>query len=139
MLETTKRAKPLDVFFKINTGMNRLGFALAVARRMLERLEASGAAKSITLMTHFATADGPQGIEEAMRRFNEATKGIELPRSLPNSAGIFAHPASHAYIVRLVICLYGAPPFGDRTAESLGLKPAMTLTSQVIAVQDLTP
>jgi len=139
MLETTKRAKPLDVFFKINTGMNRLGFALPVARRMLERLQASAAAKSITLMTHFATADGPQGIEEAMRRFNEATRGIELPRSLANSAGIFAHPASHADIVRLGICLYGATPFGDRTSESLGLRSAMTLTSQVIAVQDLSP
>jgi alanine racemase len=139
MLETAKPSKPLDVFFKINTGMNRLGFALPVVRRSLERLQASGAAKSITLMTHFATADGPQGIEEAMRRFNEATRGIDLPRSLANSAGIFAHPASHADIVRLGICLYGATPFADRTAESLGLQPAMTLTSQLIAVQDLAP
>ncbi len=139
VLEAAKPAKALDVFFKINTGMNRLGFPVPVARRMLERLQASGAAKSITLMTHFATADGPQGIEEAMRRFAEATKGIELPRSLANSAGIFAHPASHADIARLGICLYGATPFGDRTAESLGLKPAMTLKSQLIAIQDLAP
>ena len=139
MLETSKRARPLDIYFKINTGMNRLGFALPVARRMLERLQASGAARTITLMTHFATADGPQGIEDAMRRFDEATRGINLPRSLANSAGIFAHPASHADIARLGICLYGATPFGDRTAQSLGLEPAMTLTSQLIAVQDLSP
>jgi alanine racemase len=139
MLETAKPAAPLDVFFKINTGMNRLGFALPVARRMLERLQASGAARSITLMTHFATADGPQGIEEAMRRFAEATRGIDLPRSLANSAGIFAHPGSHADVARLGISLYGATPFGDRTAESLGLQPAMTLTARLIAVQELTP
>jgi alanine racemase len=139
MVEMSKPTKPLDVFFKINTGMNRLGFALPAARRALERLQASRAAKSITLMTHFATADGPPGIEEAMRRFNEATKGIDLPKSLANSAGIFAHPASHADIARLGICLYGATPFADRSAESLGLKPAMTLTSQIIAIQDLTP
>jgi alanine racemase len=139
MLETSPPGKPLDVFFKINTGMNRLGFALPAARRMLERLQACGIAKSITLMTHFATADGPQGIEEAMRRFAEATKGIDLPKSLANSAGIFAHPGSHADVARLGICLYGATPFGDRTAESLGLQPAMTLTSKLIAVQDLAP
>jgi alanine racemase len=137
MLETARPAKPLDVFFKINTGMNRLGFPVATARRQLERLQKSGAAKSITLMTHFATADGPQGIEEALRRFDEATAGIDLPRSLANSAAIFAHPDSHADIARLGIALYGATPFEDRPAQALGVKPAMTLASQLIAVQDL--
>src|SRR5258706_14104379 len=72
-----------------------------------------------------------------MRRFDEATKGRDLPRSLANTAGIFAHPASHADIVRLGIGLYGATPFGDRTAQSLGLVPAMTLESKLTAVQDL--
>jgi alanine racemase len=137
ILESTKPARPLDIFFKINTGMNRLGFAVPAARAMLERLRNTGVAKSITLMTHFATADGPPGIEEAMRRFGEATKGIDLPRSLANTAGIFAHPASHADIVRLGIGLYGATPFEDRTAQSLGLVPAMTLESKLIAVRDL--
>jgi alanine racemase len=139
MLEERGRARPLDVFFKINTGMNRLGFPLAQARPMLERLQQSGTARSITLMTHFATADGPQGIDEAMTRFAEATRGIDLPRSLANSAAIFAHPRSHANIARLGISLYGATPFADRSAESLGLRPAMTLRSRIIAVQDLVP
>jgi len=137
MLESTKPARPLNVFFKINTGMNRLGFAVPEVPAMLERLRNTGVAKSITLMTHFATADGPPGIEKAMRRFDEATKGMDLPRSLANTAGIFAHPASHADIVRLGIGLYGATPFEDRTAQSLGLVPAMTLESKIIAVQDL--
>jgi alanine racemase len=139
MLESAKLSKPLDVFFKINTGMNRLGFPIADARRQLERLRKSGTAKSITLMTHFATADGPQGIEEAMRRFNQATEGIDLPRSLANSAAIFAHPETHADVARLGIALYGATPFEDRAAEALGVKPAMTLVSQLIAIQDLQP
>ncbi len=137
MLETARPAKPLDVFFKINTGMNRLGFQVPVARRMLERLQASGAARSITLMTHFANADGPPGIEDAMRRFDAATQGLKLPRSLANSAGIFAHPGSHADVVRLGIALYGATPFAERTAESLGVVPAMTLASELIAVQEI--
>lgn len=137
MLETSRPPKPLDAFFKINTGMNRLGFALPVARKMLERLQKSKSTKSITLMTHFATADGPEGIEEAMWRFDAATSGIDLPRSLANSAAIFAHPQSHADIARLGIALYGATPFADRSAESLGLKPAMTLASRLIAIQDL--
>jgi alanine racemase len=88
-------------------------------------------------MTHFATADGPEGIGEAMRRFEEATRGLVFPRSLSNSAAIFAHPEAHADTVREGIALYGATPFSDRSAESLGLVPAMTLRSRLIAVQDL--
>jgi alanine racemase len=137
MLETSRPPRPLDVFFKVNTGMNRLGFAVPAARRMLERLQKSGAAKSITLMTHFATSDGPEGIDEAMRRFNAATEGIDLPKSLANSAAIYAHPETHADIARLGIALYGATPFASRSAKDLGVRPAMTLASELIAVQDL--
>jgi alanine racemase len=90
-------------------------------------------------MTHFAASELPDGIAEAMRRFDEATKGIDLPRSLANTAAIFAHPKSHADAVRLGIGLYGATPFGDRTAAAIGLRPAMTLAAKLIAVQELQP
>ena len=139
MLEAERRAAPIDVWLKANTGMNRLGFAPRAFREALDRIRKSGAAKSITLMTHFGSADAPEGIREAMRRFTECTAGIDLPRSLANSAAIFAHPQSHADLCRVGIALYGATPFMDRPAKSLGLKPAMTLSSSLIAVQDLAP
>jgi alanine racemase len=137
LLEANRPAAPLDCYLKINTGMNRLGFPPAAARAALGRLEATGAAKSVTLMTHFATADGPEGVGEAMRRFDEATSGLPHPRSLANSAAIFAHPGTHADVVREGIALYGATPFAERSAESLGLVPAMTLRSRLIAIQAL--
>ncbi|HEY2629504.1 MAG TPA: alanine racemase [Usitatibacter sp.] len=139
MLEATPIEKPIDVFFKVNTGMNRLGFRLDGVRPQLDRLRRSKAARSITLMTHFATSEEPEGIAEAMRRFDEVTKGIDLPRSLANTAAIFSHPGSHADVVRLGIGLYGATPFPDRGAEALGLEPAMTLTSRLISIQELEP
>ena len=139
ILEKEKPDRLLDVWLKLNTGMNRLGFPVDKARAVLERLKATGTTKSITLMTHFATADGPEGVAEAMRRFAAATQGIALPRSLANSAAIFSHHESHADVVRLGIGLYGATPYMDRPAASLGLKPAMTLTSRLIAIQDLQP
>jgi alanine racemase len=99
-LETAKPGAPLDVFFKINTGMNRLGFPVAQARAMLERLRASGAARSITLMTHFATADGPPG---SRRRCGASTKRHAasrcrkaLPTPLPSSAIRIPTPTSSA-------------------------------------------
>ena len=139
LLETDKPGRLLDVWLKVNTGMNRLGFPLGQVREVLERLKRSGTTRSITLMTHFATADGSEGVAEAMKRFEEATRGIALPRSLANSAAIFAHPDSHADVVRLGIGLYGATPFADRSAQALGLKPAMTLASKLIAIQSLKP
>jgi alanine racemase len=139
MLELESPGERLDVWLKINTGMNRLGFPLPVVEQALERLRKSGKARSITLMTHFGTADGPRGVREAMQRFSEATRGITLPRSAANSAALFAHPGSHLDVVRMGICLYGATPFADRPAKDLGLRPAMTLSSRLIAVQDLKP
>jgi alanine racemase len=139
MLEADKPDRLLDVWLKVNTGMNRLGFPPEAARGALERLRATGVPRSITLMTHFATSEEPDGVAEAMKRFEAATKGLSLPRSLANTAAIFAHPASHADAVRLGIGLYGATPFGDRPAAALGLKPVMTLVSKLIAIQELKP
>ena len=139
IIESEKPDRLLDVWLKVNTGMNRLGFPVDQLRGALERLKASGTTRSITLMTHFANADRTEGVEEAMKRFNEATKGIHLPKSLANTAAIFAHPASHGDAVRLGIGLYGATPFADRPAERLGLKAAMTLCSKLIAIQDMKP
>src|SRR5262249_45480240 len=90
MIEADKPTRPIDFWLKLNTGMNRLGFPARQARQWLERLERTAVARSITLMTHFANADYPDGIEEEMRLFNEATRGMALPRSLANSAAIFA-------------------------------------------------
>ncbi|HZZ91136.1 MAG TPA: alanine racemase [Usitatibacter sp.] len=137
VLQGLPHTRSLDVFFKVNTGMNRLGFRYDVARAALERLERMQVTRSITLMTHFATADGPQGVVDAMRRFNDFARGLDYPRSLSNSAAVFSHPKAHGNIVRPGIVLYGATPFADRTSESLGLKPAMCLQSELIAIQEL--
>jgi alanine racemase len=56
---------------------------------------------------------------------------------MANSAAILRYPESHADWVRPGIMLYGSSPFADRRAASLDLKPAMTLTSAIIGVQEL--
>ena len=139
MLEADRLADPVDAWLKVNTGMNRLGFAPAAARAAYERLEKCGNVRAITLMTHFAVSELADGTREPMLTFRAATRGLDRPRSLANTAAIFAHPESHADICRLGIGLYGATPFADRPAKALGLKPAMRLESRLIAVQDLAP
>jgi alanine racemase len=90
-------------------------------------------------MTHFASADEPGGAEEALRRFNAACSGIDLPRSLCNSAALLSASGAGGEVVRPGIMLYGSSPLADRSAAELGLTPAMELTSEIIGVQSLKP
>jgi len=137
MLEAARGVRPMDIFIKINTGMNRLGLPLARFQAVYERLKASKTVRSMTLMTHFATADGPEGVTEQLSRFNSLTQAIRLPKTLANSAALLRYPETHADWVRPGIMLYGATPFADQSVAELGLRPAMTLSSEIIAVQNL--
>jgi alanine racemase len=65
------------------------------------------------------------------------TAGLDAPRSLANSAAILRYPEAHTDWVRPGIMLYGCSPFPDESAEKLGLKPVMTLSSELIAVREL--
>jgi alanine racemase len=137
MLEKTRLPKKLAVYAKVNTGMNRLGFQEKDFRAALERLQRC--AGEVTLMTHFADSDGKRGVRWQLERFEAATTGVDLARSLANSAALLRYPESHKDWVRPGIMLYGCSPFADESAEALGLEPAMTLASELIAVRDLRP
>ena len=137
MLEKFRPSAKIPAYLKLNTGMNRLGFDEGGFRDALERLRRC--AGEITLMTHFADADGKRGVQWQGERFKAMTEGVKLPCSLANSAAILRYPDAHEDWVRPGIMLYGCSPFPDESAEALGLKPAMTLTSELIAVRELRP
>ncbi|GAB4123772.1 MAG: catabolic alanine racemase DadX [Sideroxydans sp.] len=137
MLDAYPRRGGLSVWLKINTGMNRLGFLPQEVPAVMERLRSQRALRDITLMTHFAQADEPAGIAPQLARFNAVAAAYRLPRSLANSAALLRYPAAHGDWVRPGIMLYGSSPFADQSAQTLGLRPAMTLTSRIIAVRQL--
>jgi alanine racemase len=142
MLDGYPGAGTLNVWLKVNTGMNRLGFAPQQVAQVMEQLRRHRAARDITLMTHFANADEARGVAEPLALFNEIAAPYRIARSLANSAALLRYPATHADWVRPGIMLYGASPFahesgGDVSAQQLGLKPAMTLSSRIIATQRL--
>lgn len=126
---------PIRAWLKINSGMNRLGFQPDEVPSALQSLQQAGA--QVTLMTHFACADEAYGITEQLALFNSITHGLELPRSLSNSAAVLNHPDAHGEWVRPGIMLYGASPTNHQTPSELGLKPAMTLSSELIAVRNI--
>ena len=151
-LAAHKTQLPHRVFLKLNSGMNRLGFTPTAFRAAWARLNALPQVEEISLMTHFSDADGPRGVAHQVAAFEAATADLPGERTLCNSAAMlrFARqalrvdpgaPATEtlsADWVRSGIATYGsAPDHPQRTAADWGLQPAMTLSSRLIAVQQL--
>jgi alanine racemase len=148
MLAAHKTNVPQRVFLKMNSGMNRLGFAPERYRSAWTRLNALPQVDEISLMTHFSDADSPKGIAEQMAVFAATTHDLPGERSLSNSAATLRHTLDPAQLagsdgthvvsdwVRPGIALYGsAPDFPEHSAADWGLQPAMTLAAKLIAVQ----
>ncbi|EKS6729907.1 MULTISPECIES: catabolic alanine racemase DadX [Enterobacteriaceae] len=139
-IANARLSHPINVYLKINSGMNRLGFSPEQLRPVW--LAASDAPNigEITLMTHFATADELAGVDAPFAMIQKLSQATGLPLCLANSAATLWHPQTHGDWVRAGIVLYGASPSGQwADIASSGLKPVMTLRSEIIAVQPLQP
>jgi alanine racemase len=143
-LSSHKTHQPHRVFLKMNSGMNRLGFKPEAYRSAYARLDALAQVDEISLMTHFADADGPKGIAAQMALFALHTEGLAGERSLANSAALLRHaqdaPAAavRADWLRPGIAVYGsAPDYPEHSAAHWGLQPTMSLNAHIIAVQNL--
>jgi alanine racemase len=143
MLALHKTQSPHKVFLKMNSGMNRLGFPPHRYRAAWTRLSALPQVDEVALMTHFSDADGAKGVAHQVRVFEETTRGLPGERSLANSAAALRFgddPAVRGDWVRPGIAVYGsAPDFPQHDIAHWELQPAMTLSSRLIAVQDLQP
>jgi alanine racemase len=137
-LAAHKTHAPQRVFLKMNSGMNRLGFAPAAYRSAWARLNALPQVGEISLMTHFSDADGARGIAHQVAVFDAATRDLPGERSLANSAAALRHPGVAADWVRAGIMSYGsAPDFPEHDIAHWDLRPTMTLRSKLIATQML--
>lgn len=137
MLQTSQLARAVNVYLKMNTGMNRLGFKPSAYLSAYQQLKACSNVGHITLMTHFATADEEKGVATPLARFREVTNSLDAPVSLANSATILRYPEAHTDWVRPGIMLYGATPISSTPAKTFNLKPAMQFSSEIIAIQTL--
>lgn len=136
ILERAGDLAPLSVWLKIDTGMHRLGFPLEEAPEALVRLKTCPAVAEVRLLSHLANADNKfdTTTQDQIDRFLKLVDGLGLPKSIANSAGILAWPASHLDWVRPGIMLYGVSPLMGFRAEELDLRPVMTLASALISV-----
>lgn len=137
MLEQAGPGEPVRCWLKVDSGMHRLGFAPEFVREAYARLSAAPAvAGGIVLMNHFASSDefdNPQTPQQ-MAAFAAATEGLAGARSLSNSAAVLGWPDAHADWIRPGGLLYGISVVEGRTGADFGLRPAMTLSTRLIAV-----
>jgi len=139
MIERRPDGVGLAVYLKLDSGMNRLGFAPQDAASARRRLEAVVGLRIAGLMSHLANADrreaGPCDVQTQRRAFERLCKGSRAETSLCNSAALFLHADLGDHWVRPGIALYGSSPARSASAEALGLRPAMALNSALIAVR----
>lgn len=141
LLEQAAVTQRFAIWLKLNTGMNRLGFRPDEFAAALHRLNQCGCVASIKLMTHLSGAE-EQGSESARDQINEfrgLTGALNLERSIANSAGLIAWAETRTEWVRPGLMLYGISPIPGVGAAQLGLRPVMTLSTQLIALRDVLP
>ncbi|MEI6893244.1 MAG: alanine racemase [Colwellia sp.] len=123
-----------DIWLKVDTGMNRLGFSIEDVNRVISQLSTEQKNK-LVLCSHFSTA-------EQSNRARASEQLIKLKRlvaqhgcqySMANSAGILNWPESHGDHTRLGLALYGVSPIGV-CQMSQPLIPVMTLQANIIAI-----
>jgi len=138
-LERFNAHKPISVFLKMNSGMNRLGFKPEDYRTAFHRLHAAG--YHLHHMTHFANADQidhQPSVGSQLEVFEETIQGLEGSTSLANSAAILWHRNALGDWVRPGIMLYGASPTGlYADIEHAHLRAVMQLHSEIIDIQEL--
>jgi alanine racemase len=138
LLEQLPDSAAVQVWFKLDSGMHRLGFPLSDVPRLIDTLQRHPNWNFLGWMTHLACADDLESsvTTEQIAAYDRALKGIAGPRSIANSAGLLAWPDARVDWVRPGLALYGASPLPGKTGVDLGLKPVLTLESRLIAVRE---
>lgn len=143
MLEQAAPGAPIRCWLKVDSGMHRLGFPPGQVRAAHARLASLAAvAEEIALMSHFASSDefedaGSANSAHTRRQvqvFDEATAGLPGPRSLSNTCAVLGWPDAHRDWVRPGGALYGLSVVRGRPGPAFGLRPAMTLSTRLLAV-----
>ncbi|NYJ77358.1 alanine racemase [Nesterenkonia xinjiangensis] len=137
---------PAHVHLKIDTGLGRNGCTVAEWPELVARAaehQDRGLLSVVGIFTHLAVADEPDRRETdeqlevyqaALKVAEEAGLSVSL-RHVANTPAAFSRPDAHFDMVRVGVGVYGQSPFADRTAEDLGLRPAMELRTRVANVK----
>jgi alanine racemase len=140
-----RRREPIAVQAKIDTGVTRLGLAVADAPAALRRYAAQPEYTLTGVYSHLAAAEeiASTFTRDQLTAFERATAGFDpgVQRHIAASAAAMLWPQTRLDTVRAGIALYGIWP--SRPTEvimrerGLRLVPALTWRTEVVAVHDV--
>lgn len=134
----TNFSSPLNIYLKINNGMNRLGFNIKHIYKIFERLRQIKNIGMITLMSHFYFAKNKKKFALYSKNIFRIKKKIGCQCSLSSSGSILWNPNIKCDWVRPGIILYGVSPTGQwKDIAYTNLLPVMTLKSKIISIQNI--
>ena len=116
--ETAKAlGRPLPAVVQFDTGMSRLGLPPQNRAELADLLNAEGGIDVLFAMSHLASADDAESVQNGDQRAEMdriALEFPELPVCFANSGGIFLGSDYHRTLVRPGIALYGGAPISGR-------------------------
>lgn len=137
-LEKIVLRNPLNIYLKVNSSMNRLGFKNNQINYIWKKLSKNINIKNITLMAHFANTDKTNDLNLEINKINQFMNNIKYKKSFSNSAAIVWHQQIYNDWVRAGIILYGASPNDNwNDIVNIGIKPVMSLYSKIISIQKI--
>ncbi|MES9878853.1 MAG: alanine racemase [Candidatus Sedimenticola sp. 6PFRAG1] len=140
LLERHDGSHSVRCWLKVDSGMHRLGFLPEEVEKAWQQLSGLPVVEGdVGMVTHLANADdlSDNTTVSQLERFKPLAEKLGVETSIANSAGTLGWPDAHGDWVRPGIMLYGASPFINGSADEDGLRPVMTLESQLIAVKHL--
>lgn len=130
----------VDVWLKIDSGMNRLGFETEVLSEKLEQLQTIDSINVIRLMSHFAASDDITCEQtQAQITCNKWLQTTGLECSFSNTGAVLNQLNDADEWARVGLGLFGISPLKSGFwGHSYGLKPAMHLTAKIIASKHIS-
>ncbi len=142
-LKAYKAQNVIKVHVKVNSGMNRLGFAPDKLKDAIDQLNKLPYIEVMDVVTHFANSETSYPDSGVLPVFKQLDRLKDIPDNLKkcysNSGAVLWHDQKLVgdCAVRLGIAMYGISPDSAVTSKELGLIPVMTLRAGVIGMQDL--
>jgi len=135
--------KNYPVHLEIETGMNRLGFAVQEIEKLSKEIQATSSFRIQSVFSHLAASEDTMQDEFSNRQFDlfvqafnmlQKNLGYDFLRHIANSAAILRHPQMQLDMVRLGIGLYG---IDSSASGKLDLQPVATLKSTIAQLRHL--
>lgn len=146
VFEDLKLKNKIKMFLALDTGMGRIG--LQNSAEVTEFLEFVNQKTNNLILdgvfTHFATADehNQDYFDFQYQNFKKLMKCFKIKPhyvSVANSATSLWHQVTGANMIRYGVAAYGLNPSGQELTAPITLKPAMSLTTELVYVKKVNP